>query len=214
MKKFFKGLLKFIIALLIVGILASFAVVAYGSSTRPVEHVEEIKKYSEEYAVDPLLVLSVIKVESNFNEKAQSHMNAVGLMQLIPKTSQWICEKMGIEYTEEMLQDPDTNIKLGTYYLSYLLNHFGDTDLAIIAYNGGMGNVQDWLDKGIIGKGGEGFENIPIDEARYYDVKVKRNYEIYKTFYEDKELKDGMHKDFKNWLSNYARQLKEFKRNF
>ena len=77
-----------------------------------------------------------------------------------------------------------------------------------------MGNVQEWLDKGIIGKGGEGFENIPIDEARYYDVKVKRNYEIYKTFYEDKELEDGMHKDFKNWLNNYARQLKEFKRNF
>lgn len=212
--KFLKGLLKLLVALLIVGILASFAIVSYGSSTRPVKYVDEITKYSEEYGVDPLLVMSVIKVESNFNTEARSHMNAIGLMQLIPKTSQWICEKMGIEYSEDMLSDPETNIKLGTYYLAYLINHFGDTDLAIIAYNGGMGNVQEWLDQGIIGKAGKGFENIPIDEARYYDVKVKRNYEVYKTFYEEKEIKDGMHKEPKVWFSNYFRQVKEFLRDF
>ncbi|MDO5017829.1 MAG: lytic transglycosylase domain-containing protein [Lagierella massiliensis] len=214
MKKFFKGLLKFIVALLIVILLASFAVVGYGTMTRPVEYVEEINKYSQEYNVDPLLVLSVIKVESNFNPSATSHMNAVGLMQLIPKTSQWISEKMGIEYSDEILQDPQTNIQLGTYYLSYLLNHFGDTDLAIIAYNGGMGNVQKWLDDGLIGKGGEGFENIPIDEARYYDIKVKKNYEIYKTFYQGEELENGMHDRPKVWLDNYFRQIKEFLRDF
>ncbi|MFY9284393.1 MAG: lytic transglycosylase domain-containing protein [Miniphocaeibacter sp.] len=207
--KVIKKLFKLLIALIIVAILASFAVVAYGTSSRPVEYMEYVNKYAEEYNVDPLLVLSVIKVESNFRTDAESHMNAVGLMQLVPETAEWVTGKMKIDYDESMLKDPESNIKIGTYYLSYLINHFKDVDLAIVAYNGGMGNVQEWIDTEIVGKNGKGLENIPIDEARYYIVKVNNNYEAYKKLYGDTKLEDGIQKSPKTWLNNYFIQIKD-----
>ncbi|MDL2310825.1 lytic transglycosylase domain-containing protein, partial [Peptostreptococcaceae bacterium OttesenSCG-928-C18] len=190
-------------------VITSFGIVTYGTVTRQVEYTDYINKYSEEYDVDPILILSVIKVESNFNEKAESHMNAVGLMQIVPETGEWIAEKLKIDYTDEMLKDPEMNIKLGTYYLSYLINHFQDTDLAIVAYNGGMGNVDKWIKEEIVGKNGEGLNNIPIDEARQYVVKVTDQLEVYSTFYEGEILEDNMQKSPARWFKNYSKQIKK-----
>lgn len=212
--KIVKKIFKLLIVLLLLGVLTSFGIVAYGTSTRPVEYTEYINKYAEEYDVDPLLILSVIKVESNFRTDAQSHMNAIGLMQIVPVTGEWIAEKMKIDYDDSMLKDPETNIKMGTYYFSYLINHFKDKDLAIVAYNGGMGNVKEWIDSDVVGKNGKGLENIPITEARNYVVKVNDNYDVYKMFYESTELTDGMEKSPKVWAKNYIKQIKDYVKNF
>lgn len=201
--KIVKGFLKFIIIILVLVIVASFGVVTYGTMTRPVEHTKIINKYSKEYNIDPLLVLSVIKVESAFDNNAHSHMNAVGLMQVIPETAEWVAEKTKKEYNEEDLFDPETNIQIGTFYLAYLIDHFQDENLAIVAYNGGMGNVQSWIDKKIVGKNGMGLENVPIEEARNYVVKVNKHYDVYKNFYNGRELVDGMEKSPKTWFRNY-----------
>src|SRR5699024_11540609 len=84
--KFLKGLKNILVFILILVLflgLISFGIVAYGTATRPVAHMDTINKYSEEYGVDPLLVLSVIKVESNFRPVDKSHKNAHGIMQVI-----------------------------------------------------------------------------------------------------------------------------------
>ena len=212
--KVFKNFLKLIIALITVAILFSFAIVSYGTITRPVEYTDYIEESAEKYNVDPLLILSVIRVESDFKPEAKSHMNAIGLMQLVPETAEWISTKLGTEFDESMLKDPKQNIELGTYYLSYLINHFGDIDLAVVAYNGGMGNVQKWIDEDIIGPNGRGLENIPINEARNYVIKVDENYEIYKKYYGTVELNDNLHKNPKSWLRNFIIEVEEIVRNF
>ncbi len=210
--KFLKGLKNILVFILILVLflgLISFGIVAYGTATRPVAHMDTINKYSEEYGVDPLLVLSVIKVESNFRPEAKSHKNAHGLMQVIPETGKAIAKSLKKEYSDEMLKDPDTNIQMGTYYLAYLINHFNDEDLAIAAYNGGMGNVEKWLLDKNVSNDGKNLHNIPIDETRNYVKKVRNNYEIYKMFYEGKEpLKDNINKSPKTWVDNYIRTIK------
>ena len=113
---------------------------------KPDEYVEYVEIYSAEFGVPEDLVWSVIKTESGFDSSAVSSKGAVGLMQLMPSTFEWLTDDILREYLGiGMLYDPETNIKYGTYYLSRLYNRFGDWDTAIAAYNGGEGNVSEWL---------------------------------------------------------------------
>lgn len=204
-----KNIIVFIIVIVLFLAVISLGIVSYGTATRPVEYMEIIDEYSEEYGVDPLLVLSVIKVESNFRTTAQSHKNAHGLMQIIPETGKGIAKSLKMDYSDAMLQDPDTNIQMGTYYLAYLINHFKDLDLAIAAYNGGMGNVEKWLQDSNVSKDGKNLHEIPITETRNYVTKVRNNYEIYSMFYDGiNPLEDGINKSPKTWFSNYIRVIK------
>lgn len=116
----------------------------------PLRYEESIVRYSVEHGVDPYLVISVIKVESNFSPKVVSKQGAIGLMQLMPKTALWAAEKMEIKNIKvEDLQNPDLNIRIGAWYLASLLDEFnGNITLALAAYNGGRGNVAKWIQKG------------------------------------------------------------------
>ena len=126
-----------------------------------------MEKYSEENGLDKYLVYAVIKAESNFNPNVKSNADARGLMQLMEETA---VERSNVIENEDIeaydLYDPETNIKLGTSYLSYLLELYdGNTVLAIIAYNAGLGNVQQWIQDGIIKQDGSDIENIPYQEG-------------------------------------------------
>ncbi|MGO4987685.1 lytic transglycosylase domain-containing protein [Gallicola sp. Sow4_E12] len=213
--KFLKNLILGLLAILIIIFIISFGIVSYGTITRPVEYTEYINKYSEEYDVDPMLVYSVIKVESNYNPDAHSPMNAHGLMQILPETGSWIAERLKIDYSEEMLKDPETSIQMGTYYLSYLVHHFKDRDLAIAAYNGGLGNVEKWLADENLSKDGESLDEIPFVETRNYVVRVNDNYRIYDLFYGDeKNLEDKEHLKPSTLFKNYLSVLKRIKNDF
>lgn len=173
-----------IVLIAVLGI-ASLLFASQYAKTRPVQYSEYIHKYGEEYHVDPLLIIAVIKVESNFNPDALSPMDARGLMQVLPKTGAWIANEFDETFSQEMLYDPETNIRYGTFYLRYLMDHFNNEDVAIAAYNGGMGNVAEWIDEDTISKEGGDLHNIPIDETRDYVTKVKTNKEIYRKLYGD-----------------------------
>lgn len=144
------------------------------------EYSEFVNKYAQMYNVDENLIYSIIKVESNFDANAVSSQNAQGLMQLMYTTAEEVARKNNIELTEENILEPDINIKLGTIYLSTLLEKYECIEVALAAYNAGSGNVDKWIENGIIKEDGSDIENIPFKETNNYVRKILRDYEVYK----------------------------------
>lgn len=152
----------------------------------PIKYTEYVEKYSEENGIDKYLIYAIIKAESNFESNVTSSAGAKGLMQLMEETA---VERSNVidEKTIEIhdLYDPETNIKLGTSYFAYLLGLYNDnTVLALTAYNAGLGNVQEWINNGIIKKDGSDIENIPYKETNNYVRKILKNYQMYLKIYE------------------------------
>ena len=143
------------------------------------DYSEYVIKYSHKYEVDENLIYALIKAESNFKADAVSNKNAQGLMQLMFSTAEEVANKNGIELTEENILNPDININIGTKYISTLLEKYKCVELAIAAYNAGIGNVDKWIEKGIIKSDGSDIENIPFKETNTYVRKIMRDYKIY-----------------------------------
>jgi len=152
----------------------------------PLKYRDLVIKYSERYNLDPYLVLAVIKAESSFRHTAVSRKNARGLMQITEGTGKWSAEKIGLkDYTTDMLFDPEVNINIGCWYLSWLYDEFGDTDLVLAAYNAGSGNVTKWLNDRELSSTGRSLDRIPFRETEKYLKKVRNSYMIYKKLYEN-----------------------------
>lgn len=148
----------------------------------PITYKEYVYEYSAKNEIDPLLTFAIIKAESNFNPKSVSTSNAKGLMQLMDSTANELARKRDI--SDYDIFDERTNILLGTNYISTLLNYYNDNiHLALAAYNAGIGNVNKWIQNGVIKEDGSDIENIPYKETENYIRKVVRNYKIYKELY-------------------------------
>lgn len=188
--KVLKRLLIFLLVLALVICIGIYFIFYFIISDTHEPYMDYIEKYSEENKLDPKLVTAIIKTESSFNPKARSHADARGLMQIVPETGKWIAGRLGEDFSEEMLEDPETNIRYGTYFFKYLFDRYKSIDYAIISYNAGLGNVDSWIKKGILTGDTSDYENIPIDEARGYISKVKNQYrlnqKIYDVYYKDK----------------------------
>ena len=147
------------------------------------DYSEYVSKYAEEYEVDENLIYALIKAESNFNEKAVSHQNAKGLMQLMQSTAQDLANRSQIKLTKDNILDPDININLGTQYIASLLNKYDSIEVALAAYNAGSGNVDKWIKNGTIKSDGSDIENVPYKETNTYVRKIMRDYKIYNELY-------------------------------
>ena len=143
------------------------------------EYSEHVTKYSQEYGVDENLIYALIKAESNFEADAVSNRNAQGLMQLMPATAEEVANKNEIELTEDNILDPEININIGTKYISTLLEKYESVEIALAAYNAGIGNVDKWIENRIIKADGSDIENIPFKETNNYVRKIMRDYKIY-----------------------------------
>ncbi len=147
----------------------------------PFKYTEYIWETAEEFHIDPYLVLGVIKTESNFDENAVSKSNAMGLMQITASTARDCMKKSGKHFSMDALFEPKTNIYLGTYYLSYLLERFdGKTETALAAYNAGEGTVRKWLKDSAYSKDGKTLYSIPFSETKTYNQKIR----LYRNIYE------------------------------
>lgn len=171
-------------------VLIAIVIAYFGSVTLlkkysfPYEYKEYVDMYSSEYELDPLLVLSVMKAESDFDKDAVSRSDAKGLMQIMDSTGEWAAEEIGINYfLPTMLFDPELNIRIGCWYLNNLRAEFNDLDLEIAAYNAGRGRVRKWLEDEEYSKDGTSLHYIPFKETKKYVDKVKTNYSIYKYLY-------------------------------
>lgn len=180
--------------LIIVGIILFLIILMFGifkpqnwflKKLYKLEYSEYVYKYSKENDIDPYLIFSIIKAESNFNRNIESSSGAIGLMQLMESTAIEIADEIGEEIVvKEALYNPEINIKIGTSYYAYLIEHYnGNEHLALAAYNAGMGNVDKWIKEGTIKEDGSDLENIPYKETNNYVRKILRNYKIYKELY-------------------------------
>jgi len=148
----------------------------------PEPYWETIKTESAKNNLDPYLVASLIRQESEFNPSAVSYANAWGLMQLLPSVGKAMAREEGMSHFETyQLLDPDTNIRLGTRYLRHMLEHFGGvSEYALAAYNAGDERVADWEAAGPYTGMDEFVESIPFTQTREYVEAILRNIETYR----------------------------------
>ena len=154
----------------------------------PQKYSEFVTKYSEAYNIPEDIIYATIKTESSFDPEAVSRVGAKGLMQLLPSTFEWLTsdEHLGENLTSNMLFDPETNIRYGTYYLKYLYTKFNyNWDTAIAAYNGGEGNVSEWLVDSRYSDGNGNLTDFPKDfsETENYVKKVNKARKVYLDLY-------------------------------
>ncbi|SHI49459.1 lytic transglycosylase domain-containing protein [Desulfosporosinus lacus] len=174
--------------IIVLSILVAYSVLQISDLQKiiyPYPHRTVVEKYAEQYGVDPLFVLAVIREESKFLPRSESHKGAKGLMQLMPSTAQSIAESIGDKaYSEEYLLDPEKNIQYGTWYLASLQKLFlNNRPLVIAAYNGGRGRVQEWIKSGQIDPENIRLEDIPFNETRGYVDRVLKSYQKYIKLY-------------------------------
>ncbi len=146
---------------------------------------ERVKFFSQKYTLDEFLVYSVIREESHFDKEAVSVSDARGLMQLLPSTALEAAPKAGLSSFEtSQLFSPDTNLNLGCYYLSWLLEIFkGNFAVSLAGYNGGPTSAKVWYEKNGSLDIDEFVEEIPFEQSRNYVKKILRSYAAYEAVY-------------------------------
>ena len=140
----------------------------------PLEHETVIREQARDKNLDPALIAAVINAESRFQPGRVSETGARGLMQLMPETAQAIAAATGGSgFKMADLDEPDTGISYGSWYLRRLLEHYdGETLLAVAAYNAGMGNVDSWVAEDPGAASEFTIDDIPFPETQAYAEKV------------------------------------------
>lgn len=153
----------------------------------PFPYRDTVETYSDRYRVDPYLAIAVIKTESKFQDDVHSHRGAIGLMQLMPDTAEWIAGQLeDPAYSVEAIHEPERNIRYGIWYLSTLQREFDGNDvLALAAYNAGRGNVQSWIREYGWPSDFHDIDAIPYQETREYVRKVLLTEHKYRSLYPD-----------------------------
>jgi soluble lytic murein transglycosylase len=136
--------------------------------------------------IEPALILAIVRQESEFDSEATSGANAVGLMQLLPSTARHVAKRKDIDFSPNALFAKETNMRLGSAYLSDLIGSAGGSYVAAIAgYNAGPGTMRNWLNN--FGHPGQSLdqtlrwiESIPYGETRNYVQRVIENLQIYR----------------------------------
>ena len=152
----------------------------------PYGYKEAVQKYSSQYNLDPLFTLAVMRQESLFQPDAGSYAGAQGLMQIMPATGEGIAGQIGISnYNVNLLLDPDTNIRMGTYYLRQQLDNFGQNEFYCVgAYNGGPGRMSEWVSERGEMDIDEFIESVSYEQSREYIKIVMGNYYFYQMLYD------------------------------
>jgi soluble lytic murein transglycosylase len=151
----------------------------------PLPFRAEIEKHSSARSLDSNIVAALIRQESEFDPRAVSRANAVGLTQIRPQTGREISRRSGAgPYRRSLLTNPSANLQMGTYYLSLMLNSLGGKwEAALAAYNAGKSRAVVWMGWGDFREPAEFVETIPFQETRDYVQIVFRNADLYRRIY-------------------------------
>jgi soluble lytic murein transglycosylase len=149
----------------------------------PLPYETSVRRESGKNELDPMVVAGLIRQESTFQADIVSHANAVGLMQLLPKTAKILAKQKRVGYAKNKLFDPEYNILLGTYYFKGLVNLTGAPEYALAAYNAGEDRIALWKSERNYEEIPELVESIPFSETRDYVQIVLRNAALYRMIY-------------------------------
>lgn len=190
-KKRKRSILAPILALLLV--LALAGTLLFSAFRDKIEHweypqrfTEYVEYYAGKYGIDPMILYAFIRTESNFDPNADSDAGARGLMQITEVTFDWI--KMKIAPTENLtfddLYDPETNIRFGSYFVSYCLDRYsGHLATAAAAYHSGVGTVDGLLGQEVYSTDGVTLDHYPYPQMRLYVKKITESYQHYSEIY-------------------------------
>src|SRR5579875_214977 len=158
---------------------------AYWQLVFPRPYWSQLTSDAQTQGLDPYLVASLVRQESEFNPGAVSRANAYGLMQLLPSTGKQMAKAQGERhFNPNELFDPSENLRLGTAYLRQNIDHYGgQVEYALAAYNAGDGSVRQWIASGDYKDVPEWVESIPYTETRDYVQSIMRNREVYRAVY-------------------------------
>lgn len=178
------GIIVFFLLAFVFGIFFNFFYNSFLFETYPQKYSKQVSEMSNKYDVPETIIYAVIKIESNFDPTAISSAGAIGLMQIMPSTFEWLTTDVLKEnLPPESINNPDINIKYGVAMLSRLYKYYGNWETVFAAYNAGMGNVNKWLDDNTISDRYGNLKNIPFDETRKYVEKVTDAIKIYNKLY-------------------------------
>lgn len=158
---------------------------SYWEALFPRPYWSDLTRYATANQLDPFLVASLIRQESEFNPTVVSYANAWGLMQVLPSTGSKLAHEMKIgRFNSDQLLVPSTNLQLGTHYFRALVDRFGGkVEYALAAYNAGPERVDDWLATGKFRDTAEFVESIPFTQTREYVQAILRNAMVYRQLY-------------------------------
>jgi soluble lytic murein transglycosylase len=143
-----------------------------------------VEAAAAEFDVDPLLIWAIMRQESRYDPEALSYVGARGLMQVMPSTQVWIAEQMGEDIPPGDAFSPQVSIRMGAWFLRFVLDYFdGDLELAIAAYNGGAGSVESWQAYPLVSDRDDLLRWIGFGETREFVERVSRNYQVYRALY-------------------------------
>jgi len=178
----------------LVGVIISYGVLQNDSVQKkyfyPFNYQDAVYRYSERNHLDPYLVASVIYSESKFINIARSSKGAMGLMQMMPNTAEWVANQIDYpNFAVSKLDDPEISIRFGTWYLASVKKEFGGNEILMLAaYNAGRGNVKSWMQQYNWTVDFHDIEQIPFKETREYIKQVLHNRQKYQVLYQ-KDIK-------------------------
>ena len=183
-------LLRWLAVLLALGILlvSVFFRSRIARAEYPCRYSEYVTYYAAKYDIDPLILYSFIRTESNFDPNAQSDAGARGLMQITEVTFDWIKTKIAPDenLTFDDLFDPETNIRFGSYFVAYcLLRYDNHLATAAAAYHSGVGTVDGLLADPACSPDGQTLTHYPYPQMRRYVHKITTGYQRYQEIYSD-----------------------------
>jgi soluble lytic murein transglycosylase len=153
----------------------------------PLDYWPIIERHATTRGLDPYLIAALVAQESSFDPAVRSAANAYGLMQIVPATGKRLARSLGMrKFSTGKLTDPETNVKLGTYYVKGLVNQFGGEHFALAGYNAGENRVERWIaERGPLPQD-EFIDDIPFPETQIYVKKILGTAEDYRQLYPDK----------------------------
>jgi soluble lytic murein transglycosylase len=149
----------------------------------PFPYESTVRREAGRNDFDPMFAAGLIRQESTFQADVVSYANAIGLMQILPKTGRILAKQRKIRYTTASLFDPNINIELGMLYIADLTRTTGGLEYAAAAYNAGEDRIALWKSERSYEEVPELVESIPFTQTREYVQIVLRNAAMYRQIY-------------------------------
>src|SRR5277367_2815137 len=149
----------------------------------PLPYEAALRREAARNNFDPMLAAGLIRQESTFQADIVSYANAIGLMQVLPKTGKILAKQLKVKYSKDLLFQPDYNLQLGMLYIANLVRLTGAPEYAAAAYNAGEDRIALWKSERPYEEIPELVESIPFTQTREYVQIVLRNAEVYRMIY-------------------------------